>query len=254
MKFTAKSLIALFVTSSALLLTCMRSDAQVNIKILTRLAENCRNSVGSETYYQQILLNYDNPTIKDVEKCIAFSYHHLFVLSRFPWLNSQGEILPGYRSSIVVARLVEQYNINNYHYVGNPQLLDCLVSQNASSKECSKVRDWIGNGKVRDVFKGGHYYSRLDYLVYICPTCVVAHDEASGSGELILKAFMEWFMKLDKSQRREVISLLGDDNKSHQLRALINEESKAAVKQYRETRARVQQQEQERRRQELLGN
>ncbi|MFM6106613.1 MAG: hypothetical protein ACKPEO_13610, partial [Sphaerospermopsis kisseleviana] len=65
MKFTAKSLIALFVTSSALLLTCMRSDAEVNIKILTRLAENCRNSVGSETYYQQIFLNYDNPTIKD---------------------------------------------------------------------------------------------------------------------------------------------------------------------------------------------
>ncbi|MFM6154806.1 MAG: hypothetical protein ACKPE3_17700, partial [Sphaerospermopsis kisseleviana] len=97
-----------------------------------------------------------------------------------------------------------------------------------------------------------------DFLTFntsdICPTCVVVHDEVSGSGELILKAFMEWFMKLDKSQRREVISLLGDDNKSHQLRALINEESEAAVKQYRETRARVQQQEQERRRQELLGN
>lgn len=254
MKFTVKGLIALFVTSSAVLLTSMRSDAQVNIKILTKLAENCRNSVGSKTYYQQMLLNYDNPNNKDVEKCIALSYHHLFVLSRLPWLNSQGEILPGYRSSIVVARLAEQHNINNYYHVDNPKLLDCLVSQNASSNECSRVRDWIGNGKVRDVFKGGDYYSNLDYLVYICPTCAVAHDEVSGSGEVILKAFMEWFMKLDKSQRREVISLLGDDDKARQLRELINDESEAAVKEYREARARVQQQEQGRRRRELLGN
>jgi hypothetical protein len=65
---------------------------------------------------------------------------------------------------------------------------------------------------------------------------------------------MEWFMKLDKSQRREVISLLGDDDKARQLRELINDESEAAVKEYREARARVEQQKKERRRRELLGN
>ena len=61
-------------------------------------------------------------------------------------------------------------------------------------------------------------------------------------------------MKLDKSQRREVISLLGDDDKARQLRELINDESEAAVKEYREARARVEQQKKERRRRELLGN
>jgi hypothetical protein len=92
-----------------------------------------------------------------------------------------------------------------------------------------------------------------DYLPYVCPSCVVAHDEVSGSQEAILKAFIEWFIKLDKPQRREVISLLGDDNDST-LRHSLNNESEKAVEEYKETRGRVQQQEQERRKRELLGN
>jgi hypothetical protein len=138
------------------------------------------------------------------------------------------------------------------------QLLDCLISQKASSSECYSTLTDIAYSKYRSLrsLPDYHvtYHNKSTYLPYVCPSCVVAHDEVSGSNEVILKAFMEWFMKLDKSQRREVISLLGDDDKARQLRELINDESEAAVKEYQETRARVKQQEQERRRRELLGN
>jgi hypothetical protein len=56
MKFTVKGLIALFVTSSALFLTPMRSDAQVNMKRLAQVADSCQKDVPFKKYYQQMLL------------------------------------------------------------------------------------------------------------------------------------------------------------------------------------------------------
>lgn len=47
-KFTVKGLIALFVTSSALFLTPMRSDAQVNMKTLAEVTESCQKDVSSK--------------------------------------------------------------------------------------------------------------------------------------------------------------------------------------------------------------
>ena len=78
----------------------------------------------------------------------------------------------------------------------------------------------------------------------------MAYKEVSGSRDVILKAFIEWFLKLDKPQRREVIYLLGNDK----LRFSLYDESEKAVDNYQETRARVQHQEREQRRRELLGN
>ncbi|MEH2057940.1 MAG: hypothetical protein V7K97_17610 [Nostoc sp.] len=49
--FTVKSLIALVVTSSALLLTPMRSDAQVNMNRLAQVAKSCQENVLSSNYY-----------------------------------------------------------------------------------------------------------------------------------------------------------------------------------------------------------
>ncbi len=92
------------------------------------------------------------------------------------------------------------------------------------------------------------------YAVNVCPSCVVALDEVSGSREEILKAFIKWFLTLEKPQRRELISLLGDGDEAHKLRLVIIDESNAAVKKYLEVRQRVEEQEQERRRRELLGN
>ena len=256
MKFTVKGLIALFVTSSALFLTPMRSDAQINMKTLSEVADSCQKDVFSKKYYQQMLLNFDDVSdldqeqrkISDLKVCIYSRYHYSLILDKFPELASTGEILPGYPGSVAVGELASTFSYNNRYYE-RMQLLDCIIANDTSGNECDRSRDISRSRKY-----SSDVYSRSSYLPYVCPSCVVAHDEVFGSGEVILKAFIEWFLKLDKPQRREVISLLGDDNEIRQLRLSLNEESDKAVEKYQETRERVQQQEQERRKQELLGN
>ncbi|QMS90000.1 hypothetical protein HUN01_21285 [Nostoc edaphicum CCNP1411] len=246
-KFTVKGLIALFVTSSALFLTPMRSDAQVNMKTLAEVTESCQKDVSSKKYYQQMLLNVAQWFNSDLEECIYSRYHYSLILDKFTELASTGEILPGYPGSVAVGQLASTFS----PYAYKRQLLDCIISNNPSSDVCnmSRMISNYTNSKYRS-----DWYSRSHYLPYVCPSCVVAHDEVSGSQETILKAFIEWFIKLDKPQRREVISLLGDDDEASQLIQSLNNDSEKAVEEYREARARVQQQEQERRRQELLGN
>jgi hypothetical protein len=248
MKFTVKGLIALCVTSSVLFLTPMRSDAQVNMKSLAEVVDSCQKDVPSKKYYQQMLLNVDKWYSYNIEICIYTRYHYSLVLSQFSWLSSAGEILPGYPGSVVVGNLANT----------RPQfLLNCLISLDPSSSQCNETRMKIAKAEkyrnlVFDLMYGGNY--ELSYPIYVCPSCVVAHDELSGSREAILKAFIEWFITLDKPQRREVISVLGDEDKARTLRDSLKNESEKAVQEYQETRARVQQQEQERRRRELLGN
>ncbi|MFM6104731.1 MAG: hypothetical protein ACKPEO_01470 [Sphaerospermopsis kisseleviana] len=245
MKFTVKSLIALFVTSSTLLLMPMRSDAQINMKILTQVADSCQKDVVSESYYQQMGLNINTVNNFYLQYCIYSRYHYSLILDKFPELASTGEILPGYPGSVAVGQIADGFVLD----VGDKKLLDCIIANDTSSDVCNASRMRISqNTKYRS-------NSGLirEYLPSVCPSCVVAHDEVSGSQEVILKAFIQWFLKLEKPQRREVISLLGDDDQANQLRLSLRSESRKAVGEYQETRERVEQQEQERRRRELLG-
>lgn len=254
-KVIVKSLIALFVTSSALLLTPKSSYAQVNMEILTNVAKSCQEDAASADYYKSMGFNHDTNDQASIESCVLARYHYSLVVSKFSWLPSTGEILPGYLSSVLVGMLAYRTSENGYRVY----LLDCIASQDASSKECMLTLGNIALGsKVRDGGKNGYGQLYLSsskeyYLVYVCPTCVVAHDEISGSQEQILSAFMKWFLTLDKPKRRELISLLGDDEQAGNFNYKIIKESRLAVQEYREARKRVEQQERERRRQELLG-
>jgi hypothetical protein len=254
MKFTVKGLIALFVTSSALLLTPMRSDAQVNMKTLSEVAKSCQNDVFSTDYYKQMGLDINvkslNSNFFSLGNCLYARYHYSLVLSRFPWLSKTGEILPGYPGSVAVGQLANGIIQRREYSPNSLGLLDCIITNDVSSYVCNQSRYAISHGSgvgFTDSSIGGINPSKLPY---VCPSCVIAYKEVSGSGDVILKAFIEWFLKLDKPQRREVISLLGNDK----LRFSLYDESEKAVDKYQETRARVQQQEREQRRRELLGN
>ncbi|MFM7367385.1 MAG: hypothetical protein ACKO2Z_06200, partial [Sphaerospermopsis kisseleviana] len=180
-----------------------------------------------------------------LQYCIYSRYHYSLILDKFPELASTGEILPGYPGSVAVGQIADGFLLD----VGDKKLLDCIIANDTSSDVCNASRMRISqNTKYRS-------NSGLirEYLPSVCPSCVVAHDEVSGSQEVILKAFIQWFLKLEKPQRREVISLLGDDDQANQLRLSLRSESQKAVGEYQETRERVEQQEQERRRRELLG-
>jgi len=238
MKFIVKRLITLFLNS-------IISDAQVNMKRLTEVAKSCQQDVFSQEYYQQMLLDVDQWDNNDLEKCIYCRYHYSLILDKFSQLASTGEILPGYPGSVAVGQLASTFGYNRLISIN---FLNCIIANDTSSDVCSDSRG---------ISKGTKYRSNgliSYYLPYVCPSCVVTHDEVSGSQDVILKAFIEWFLKLDKPQRREVISLLGDEDEARQLRKSLDNESEKAVEEYREARARVQQQEQERRRRELLGN
>lgn len=233
-----KRLITLFLKS-------IISDAQVNMKILTEVTKSCQQDVFSQEYYQQMLLDIDQWNNHDLEKCIYCRYHYSLILDKFPELASIGEILPGYPGSVALGQLVSTFGYNRSISMN---FLSCVIANNTSSDVCSHSRE---------ISKGTKYRSNgliSYYLPYVCPSCVVAHDEVSGSQETILNAFIKWFLKLNKRQKIEVISLLGDENKAIQLRRSLSNESEKAVEKYREIRARVWQQEQERRIRELLGN
>ncbi|MEY2913770.1 MAG: hypothetical protein RLZZ184_3079 [Cyanobacteriota bacterium] len=244
MKFTVKGLIALFVTSSALFLTPMRSDAQVNMKSLAEVVDSCQKDVPSESYYQQMLLNNVQLSNSSLNECIESRYHYSLILDKFPELASTGEILPGYPGSVAVGQLAMMFRSS---YPRN--LLNCIISNNTSGSVCTESRLISLDREYRSA---GYLIS--PYLPYVCPSCVVAHDEISGRSEVILKTFIEWFIKLDKPQRREIISLLGDEYEAIKLRESLEDESREALRKYWKARERVQQQEQERRRRELLGN
>ncbi|MEH1998373.1 MAG: hypothetical protein V7L00_06405 [Nostoc sp.] len=253
--FTVKSLIALVVTSSALFLTPMRSDAQVNINRLAQVAKSCQGDILSYNYYKRMKFdtNSINHYLKNsynqeqaIRYCIYSRYHYSLVLTKYTWLDSTGEILPGYPGSVVAGSLASVFGSSD-----KTSILDCIANQDVSSQECSQTGSIIGSGAYfRDSVQ--NWYT--SYKVNICPSCVVAHDEVSGSREEILKAFIKWFFTLEKAQRRELISLLGDGDEARELRLVIIREANAAVKKYLEVRQGVEEQEQEQRRQEVLGN
>ncbi|MEH2313755.1 MAG: hypothetical protein V7K35_20680 [Nostoc sp.] len=250
--FTVKGLITLLVTSSALLLTPMKSDAQVNINRLAQVAKSCQEDIFSSNYYKRMRFdrNSINQYLKNsyipeqaISYCIHDRYHYSLVLTKYPWLNSTGEILPGYPGSVVVGALANVFDSSH-----TTSILDCIANQDVSSQECSETR--FGISKVNSFIN--YWYE--SYAVNVCPSCVVAHNEVSGSREEILKAFIKWFFTLDKAQRRELISLLGDGDEAQELRLVIRGEANTAVNKYSEVRQGVEEQEQERRRQEVLGN
>ncbi|MEH2325574.1 MAG: hypothetical protein V7K32_18845 [Nostoc sp.] len=136
------------------------------------------------------------------------------------------------------------------------KLLDCLASQDASSKECDETmfKSIAIDSAISSCQDLNFSHFNGDcYLVYVCPSCVISHNEIL-SRKMILNAFIKWFLALDNKQRREIISVLRDENESKDLSGQIFEEAFAAVVKYEEVKQRVDEQQQERRRQELLGN
>ena len=144
------------------------------------------------------------------------------VLTKYTWLDSTGEILPGHPGSVVAGSLASVFGSSN-----QTSILDCIANQDVSSRECSLTGSVIGSGayfreRIQDWY--------ISYKVNVCHSCVLAHDEVSGSREEILKAFIKWFFTLEKAQRRELISLLGDGDEACELRLVIIREANAAVK------------------------
>lgn len=240
--YLLKPLLMIFATATAILLTPKMTFAQVDYSLLTEVAKSCQEDALSPQYYKSADINFSEMTKTSpyIEYCIKARYFHSLVSSKLPWLASKGEIVPGYLGSVAVS-LMALHSDQNYEYT---DLLNCIISQDGSSQVCRtsalKYLSWLSwNTKL-----SGHH---LDGA-YICPSCVVASNDVS-SEEKMADAFIQWFLTLDKPQRRDVISLLLNVN----IRVGILMNNNEAVSKYREIRQRVEQQEQEQRRIDLLG-
>ena len=239
-------------TCSTLFAKPQIASAQVDMSLLTEVAKSCQKDTKSPEYYGQ--MGFDDKTVKSIigsgtslRDCIKSRYHQLLVQSKFPWLASTGEIIQGYPGSVLVSTMA------HYHYLSrlnNSSLLDCIVSGDSSNAQCTSSIRIFSNNKIRDSYdsQASYYYS-----TYVCPSCLVAHDNVMSEKSMI-GSFIQWFLSLDQPTRRKVMSILGEGQKAENTRLVMNGEADRAVAEYNKIRQKVEQQEQDRRRREVMGN
>lgn len=255
-KTPLKVLLAILTACSGILIKPQIALAQVDMSLLAEVAQSCQRDALSSKYYKKMLFNdntlndFGNKDLRNdtdyISLCIANRYYHSLVMSKYPWLASTGEIIPNYPGSVAVS-LMSMHS--------RALSIDCIASQNPSSQECLESTIYrifnLGYDNVKIRSSPPSDNSSASY-VYICPSCVVARDD-DPSGKSMVQGFIKWFLNLDKSKRREVISFLGDGEQST-IRNNMREEANRAVSKYQETRERIRQQEINRRREEVLGN
>ena len=256
--FVFKTLVATCVAGTAIFLTPKPSVAQVDKSLLTEVASSCKRDVFSTEYYQQLGHNskfnpddsYEAQLDNLLSQCIKSRYFYSLVLYKFPWLASTAEMLPGYPGLAAVSLIAD----NNYGYSGgfNSGIIDCLASQDENSDECYQSYN------LRGLFEGQQvdYSSKLNVLsdgsyAYVCPSCYVTYNNYP-SGRRMIGAFMEWFMGLEASRKKELVSILGDEQTVRINRANMNEEADRAWDEYKELRERIAEEEKAQRRRELF--
>ena len=260
-----KSLIAASATSVAILSTPEVSMAQVNTSFLTEVAESCQKDVFSSEYYQQMgnkadltLINRYTDTL--LSSCIKSRYFYLQVISKLPWLVSTEEMLPGYPSAVAVSGVAHQRIFSKLN------ILDCLASQNSESQECTKANSFFAALYSGSINISTHSLLNLEYVqlfAYTCPSCVVVYNaytcpscvvvyNTNPSGRKMVGSFIKWFIKLEPSQKKELMSILGDEQNQRNNRNNMRQEAHKAWQEYQTIRQRLAEEEKERRRRELF--
>lgn len=246
-KLTLQVSMVMLATYAALFVKPQSALAQVDMSLLTEVAKSCQKDTRSSEYYEQ--MGFDESRIKSavdsgsyLEICIHARYLYSLVQSKFPWLISTGEMIPGYPGSVAVSLIAQ----SNRDVLDNSSLIDCIVSQDPSDDRCKNSIQIFRDYKLRDNDPNSR-------SAYVCPSCVVAHDNVF-SAEKMRGSFIQWFLKLDKPTRKKVMSILGEGQNAESNRSEIRAEANRASTEYFNIRQRVKQQEQDRRRREVIGN
>jgi|GEM_PF-2569287 len=246
--------LTILATCSGIFVNPQSASAQVDMSLLTEVAKSCQKDAKSAKYYKQ--MGFDNNIIQSLigssdffGACIYARYSYSLVQSKFPWLVSTGNIMSGYPGSVAVSLIVSPYGSR----LGDSSLLDCIVSQDPSNDRCRSAIGIFYDNKIRNNGLRGFHEFPPNLAIYMCPSCVVAHDNVSSEKRMI-GSFIQWFLKLDKPTRRKVMSILGDDQEATTNRSEMILETRRALAEYREISRKVAQEEQDRRRREVIGN
>ncbi len=243
-KLTLQVSMVMLATYAALFVKPQSASAQVDMSLLTEVAKSCQKDTRSSEYYEQ--MGFDENEIKSeigsdnsLNNCIYARYYHSLLQSKFPWLTSMGEMIPGYPGSVAVSLMSSSDELSS--------LLDCLVNQDPSSNQCANSIKIFADDKINNGYNISYHYT------YVCPSCAVAHDNVR-SAKKMKGSFIKWFLNLDKPTRRKVMSILGESQNAESSRSEIRAEANRASTEYFNIRQRVEKQEQDRRRREVIGN
>lgn len=262
-----KSLLATCVAGITIVCTQKPSVAQVDMNLLTEVATSCQKDVNSSEYYNNKLglsisrSDIDSYGDNHTNYCIRTRYFYSQILSQFPWLTSAGEMLPGYPGSVAVSELAastgSSYNMaRSIKYANNANssaFLDCLSTLDTYSEECRKsgalgTLYYAEYQKFDTSVKSNHSSS---YKGWVCHSCFVAYNN-NPSGRKMLGSFMEWFMALEPSQRKELMFVLGEEKTQANNRLNMKKEAYQAMEEYNAIRERIAREEKEQRRRNLF--
>lgn len=183
-----------------------------------------------------------------LSSCIKSRYFYLQVISKLPWLVSTEEMLPGYPSAVAVSGVAHQRIFSKLN------ILDCLASQNSESQECTKANSFFAalySGNINISTHSLLNDEDVPLFAYTCPSCVVVYNN-NPSGRKMVGSFIKWFIKFEPSQKKELMSILGDEQNQRNNRNNMRQEAHKAWQEYQTIRQRLAEEEKERRRRELF--
>ncbi|MEI6332556.1 MAG: hypothetical protein WCP16_25220 [Pseudanabaena sp. ELA645] len=245
--FGFKSALAMLTFSAMSLFFQAPTQAQVNKQLLSDVIKSCQRDMNFDYFERMGIFDrktYPNNYMDSLQdSCIQQRYYYLSVIEKLPWLYNSGEILPGYLASVAVANVfLAQGSVT----VTEDQIIECVTKKNFDGmNECS----WIWNmySHLNQYKDSSAFYLERSFLPYVCPKCVVAHDDSSKSA--LKRGFVNWFLSLDKSKRRDVVSFLSSRNIWQDLQ----NKTGMAMRAYRDALKKIEQDDKEQRRRNLLG-
>ncbi len=269
--FNFKSALVMLTFSTMSLFLQAPTQAQVNKQLLSDVIKSCQRDMSIDYFMRMGILVRElntEPSSQSQKTCIWVRYYYGSVIEQLPWLPDSGEIVPGYSASVALSSIANNGGAEIVvYYVGitgysasvalstiaglatEEKILECVTSKDFDGRnECS----WIGI--KLDRYYSVQQYRKLEvstvlgfFIPNVCPKCVVAHDDASRSE--INRGFINWFLSLDKSKRRDVVSLLSSNNIQQNLLS----KARMAVQAYQDALTKIEQDEKAQRRRNLLG-
>lgn len=240
--FNFKSALAMLTFSTMSLFFQAPTQAQVNKQLLSDVIKSCQRDMSIDYFKRMgILVRELNTKLSSSTQkvCIQYRYYYGSVIEQFPWLPDSGEIVPSYSASVALSLMLESSATEE-------RILECVSSKDFDGgNECAWIRiklSYDSQYRKLDVNVG-----QREFLPNVCPKCVVAHDDASRSE--LNRGFINWFLSLDKSKRRDVVSFLSSGNIQQNLQYKM----RMAVRAYEDALKKIEQDDKEQRRRNLLG-
>lgn len=239
--FNFKSALAMLTFSAMSLFFQAPTQAQVNKQLLSDVIKSCHRDMNAEYFEkmgfengQALYRTNKQQILYTRSECVKYRYKHLSLIEQTTWLPYSGEIISGYSASVAISSVLSASTPRS-----GEQILSCFADQNPNSQDCIFFS--------REVISriGGSGYAVM--LPYICPKCFVAVNDASNFE--INRGAINWFLSLDKPKRREIASMLT----SQTIRNDLENKESNAENTYREALRKLEQDDKEQRRRNLLG-